>query len=295
MAASKPLPFWVRTWMTTGPSQVFGELQHADERGQVVTVEGPEIAEAELLEDQAAAVTAAAVGARAVLGALEGHVGHHALEGFLGLLAEADGEVALGQLLDPGGEIALQLVVAWAGGEAIEVGGDGADVLGDGPLVVVEDADELLGGVGDVVQRLERDAVGEGGVAEDADHVFVGAALVAGGAHAERGGQRGAGVAGAVAVVFALGAQGEAVQAVGGADGVETVLSAGQELVDVDLMADVPDEFVLGRGEGPVQGDGQLDHAEVGSEVAAVFGKLGDQLMAESRWRAVRTVRVSAS
>ena len=120
-----------------------------------------------------------------------------------------------------------------------------------------------LGRVRDVVQRLEGNAVGQRRVAEDADHVFVRCRVVAGRAHAQRGGQRGAGVARAVAIVLALGAQREAVQAVGGADRGETVLAAGQQLVDIDLMADVPDEFVLGRVEDVVQREGQFDHAEV--------------------------------
>ena len=114
-----------------------------------------------------------------------------------------------------------------------------------------------------------------------AHHVLVAAALVAGRAHAQRGGQRRAGVARAVAIVLALGAQGEAVQAAGGADGVKAALAAGQQLVDVDLVADVPDELVLGRGEDAVQRDGQLHHAEVRAQVAAVLGEHGDQFVAD--------------
>ena len=133
--------------------------------------------------------------------------------------------------------------------------------------------DEPLRRVRDVVQRFERNSVGQGRVAENRDHILIAAALVARRAHAERGGQGGAGVAGAVAIVLAFGAQGEAVQAVGGADGVEAVLAAGQQLVDIDLVAHVPDEFVLGRGEDLVQRDGQFDHAEVGPEMAAILGR----------------------
>jgi hypothetical protein len=65
--------------------------------------------------------------------------------------------------------------------------------------------------------------------------------------HAQGGGERGAGVAGAVAIVLALGAQHEAVQAAGLADGVEAVAAAGEDLVDVGLVADVEEELVLGR------------------------------------------------
>ena len=76
-------------------------------------------------------------------------------------------------------------------------------------------------------------------------------------------------------------AQREAIQAIGGADGVKPVLAAGQKLVDINLMADIPDEFVLGRVENPMQSEGQFDHAKVGPEMSAVFGEFGDQLVAD--------------
>ena len=59
----------------------------------------------------------------------------------------------------------------------------------------------------DVVHRLERNAVGQGRIAEDRHHVFIAAALVARRADAQRGGKRGAGVRRAVAIVLALRAQ----------------------------------------------------------------------------------------
>jgi hypothetical protein len=141
--------------------------------------------------------------------------------------------------------------------------------------------DEALGGVGDVVERLEGNAVGQRGVAKNADDIFIRAAQIARRAHAQRGGQGRAGVSGPVAIVLAFRAQREAVEAVGGADGVKPVLAAGQQLVDIALVADIPDEFVVRGGKDGVQGDGQLDHAQVGSEVPAVFGQFGDQLVAD--------------
>ena len=165
------------------------------------------------------------------------------------------------------------------GDELVQVAGDGADVLGDAPLVVVEDADEPLGGVGDVVQRLEGNAVGQGRVAEDATTFSSLPRWSRAGADAQRGGKRRAGVGRAVAIVLALGAQGKPAQAAGAADGVKAVLAAGQQLVDVDLVADVPDELVLGRVEDVMQRDGQLHHAEVRAQVPAVLGQDGDQFL----------------
>ena len=73
--------------------------------------------------------------------------------------------------------------------ELVQVAGDGADVLGNAPLVVIEDADEFFGRVRNVVKRLERNAVGQRGVAEDGDHIFIAPSLVARRGHAQRGGK----------------------------------------------------------------------------------------------------------
>ena len=121
----------------------------------------------------------------------------------------------------------------------------------------------------DVVQRLVADAAGEGGVARDDDDVLVRAAQVAPDGHAERGGERGAGVARAVAIVLALGAEEEAVQALVLPHGVDAIEPAGEHLVDVALVADVEDELVLRRVEDAMERDGQLDDAEVRPEMAA--------------------------
>jgi hypothetical protein len=50
--------------------------------------------------------------------------------------------------------------------------------------------------------------------------------------------------------------------------------------MDITLVADIPNELVLGCGKNMVQREGQLDHAQVGSEVAAVLGEHGDEFVA---------------
>ena len=103
----------------------------------------------------------------------------------------------------------------------------------------------------------------------DADHVFIRAAQVPPDRHAERRAEGRAGVAGAVAIVLAFGAQQEAIEPVVLAHGFEAVAAAGEQLVDVALMADVEDELVLWRIEDPMQRDGQFHHAEIRPKVAA--------------------------
>ncbi len=110
--------------------------------------------------------------------------------------------------------------------------------------------------------------------------MFIAAAQVARHGHAERGGKRGAGVAGAVAIVLAFGAEQKAVQALVLPHGVEALAPAGEHLVDVALVAHVEDEFVLRRVENAVQRDGQFHDAEVRPEMAAGLGEDSDQFVA---------------
>jgi hypothetical protein len=176
----------------------------------------------------------------------------------------------------------MQLVVGRVGAEPVEVAGDRADVFRDGPLVVVEDDDEALGRGDDVVEGLERHAAGEGRVAANRDDVLRRAAEIAGRGHAEGGGEGGAGVAGAEGVVLALAPVEETAGAAGLAElAEELAAAAGEELVHVALVGDVEDELIVGRREDAMQRESELDHAEIGADVAAVLCRDGNELVAD--------------
>ena len=74
---------------------------------------------------------------------------------------------------------------------------------------------------------------------------------------------------GAEGVVFALGALGEAAEAPRLAQRADAVAAAGEDLVRIGLMADVPDQLVARRVEDVVQRHRQLDHAQPGAEMTA--------------------------
>ena len=76
-------------------------------------------------------------------------------------------------------------------------------------------------------------------------------------------------MAGAHDVVLGLEDRAERGQAVVLADCRQRLAAAGEDLVRVGLVADVPEDLVARRVEQAVQGDGQLAGAEVGAEVAA--------------------------
>ena len=74
---------------------------------------------------------------------------------------------------------------------------------------------------------------------------------------------------GAERIVIAFGALGETGQPAAGAQGADAVAAAGQDLVRIGLMADVPDQAVARGVEHVVQGRRQFDDAEAGAEMSA--------------------------
>ena len=64
-------------------------------------------------------------------------------------------------------------------------------------------------------------------------------------------------------------------------DGVQLIAPPGEHLVRVGLVADVPDEPIVGRVEDVVQGDGELDRAKAGGEVPATGTDAVDEEIAQ--------------
>jgi len=84
-------------------------------------------------------------------------------------------------------------------------------------------------------------------------------------------------VANAEGVVGAFGALWKAGNAAVHAQRAHAFAAAGQHLVGVTLVADVPDQAVFRCVEDGVQGDGQFDRAKVGRQVAAGLRDRVDQ------------------
>jgi hypothetical protein len=234
--------------------------QHREQVVDVVAVDRADVIEAEILEQRAAA--------------------HHHAAGIL--LGER------GAVLDQLGQVLAELLadvaqrpVGAARPQLRQIGRHGADRRRDRHVVVVEDDDQAgIHGAG-VVHRLVGHAGRHGAVAYHRDDVAVLHLLVARDRHAERGRDRGRRMGGAERVVLALRPLGEAGQAAALAQRADAVAPAGDDLVRIGLVADVPDQPV-GRGvEHIVQRNGELDHAEPGAEVAAGHRDGIDHLQAE--------------
>jgi len=88
-------------------------------------------------------------------------------------------------------------------------------------------------------------------------------------------------VRGAERIVFALGALGEPGQSAAHAERADAVATIGQDLVRIGLVADVPNQAIIGGVEDVVQRHRQLDHAEASAEMATGHGDGVDGLLAQ--------------
>ena len=132
-----------------------------------------------------------------------------------------------------------------------------------------------------MVQRLEGHAGGGGPVADHGHDLARAPGAGRSLGHAEGRRDRRARVACAEGVVGALGPPQEARRTVGLLHPPERLAPAGQDLVPVRLVSDVPDQPVVRRVEHGVEGDGELDRTEAPGEVAADGGADPDQVRAQ--------------
>ena len=223
-------------------------LQHGQEMVEVMAVDRADVIEAELLEQRAAV--------------------HHEAAGIFLDAVGAVGEDLRQALVDLLGRIA-QRAIGLAGVEPRQIGAHGADRRRDRHVVVVEDDDQARVHRARIVHGLIGHARRHRAVTDHGDNVVLAAGEVARDRHAEAGGDRGRGMRGAERIVIALAALGEAGQAAAGAQRADAVAAAGEDLVRIGLMADVPDQPVARRVEDVMDRGGELDHAEARAEVTA--------------------------
>jgi len=237
------------------PLEALEVVQRGDQRVEVVAVDRAVVVEAELLEQRARADHA--LGVLLDLARELGHRRRHAEH----LLADT-----------------ARSVVGRSGQHAGEDLGERPDRRRDRHLVVVEDHQQVdVLHVAGVVERLEGHACRHRAIADHRDRVTVLAARARRHRHAEGGRDRGRGVRRAEGVVIALAAPRKAGDAAEVAQPRHRLAAAGEDLVAVGLVADVPHDAVVRGIEDVMEGDGQLDRAEIGRKMAAGPGYGLDQ------------------
>ena len=141
------------------------------------------------------------------------------------------------------------------------------------PAVVVQNDDDTAAGVAQVVERLVGHAAGESTVTEDGhDPSFVLTTEMEAGGDAVGVAEGRRRMAVLHPVVLGLLARRVARQTTRLLQRGEVTTSPGDQLVDVSLVARVPQDDVAGGIEDPVQGQGELDDPEVRSQVPAGGG-----------------------
>jgi hypothetical protein len=159
--------------------------------------------------------------------------------------------------------------ISAAGEQAREVASHGADGRRNRHVVVVEDDNQARIHRPGIVHGLVGHTRRQRAIADHGDHIIFLARQIACDGHAERRRNRRGRVRGAERVVFAFGAFGKAGQAVAHAQGPDAIAAAGENLVGIGLVADIPDQSVFRGVEDVVQSDRQFDDAEARAQVPA--------------------------
>ena len=165
--------------------------------------------------------------------------------------------------------------------EPRKIGRHRADRRRDRHVVVVENDDQPLVARAGIVHRLVGHAGRHRAVADHGNDIVSLALEIAGDRHAKCGRNRRRRMRGAEGVIFAFGTLGEPGQAAALPQRADTVSPAGENLVRVGLVADVPDQSVRRRVKDIVERDRQLDHAKPCTEMAAGPGDGVDHLVAQ--------------
>ena len=147
----------------------------------------------------------------------------------------------------------------------------------DRHVVVIENDQQIRIHRTRIVQRLERHATGHRAIADDGDAAVVFSGQLGCDRHAQRGGDGSAGMTGSKSVIEAFIAFGKAGDAVRHAQPAHRRAPAGQYLVRIGLVTDIPHQLVFRRVVDVMQRDGQLHRAEIGREMPAGLADRLDQ------------------
>ena len=245
------------------PGEVARATQRVLDLERVVTVDGPDVLQAQVLEHP--------LRGNDVLQPLL-----HAVESLVD--GGADDRRALQGASSP----LQEPLVALRRTQRREVMGQPADGRRVRPLVVVDQDDHRAIGRGDVVERLPCHATGERAIAHHGDDMSsIGPGQLALDLERLRDavgvGQCGRGVRVLDDVMLGLRPRRVAGQTTLLAERVEVTPAPGEDLVDVCLVTGVPQDDVVGRVEDAMQGEGHLDDSEVRAEMATSGGHLAHE------------------
>ena len=222
-------------------------FQNRKQLAEVVTVDRPDVIEAEFLEPRAALPDVAGVffdAGGAALPLLRKHLGQ-----LLGIIAK------------------MQIRAAGCG--AREIGRQRSGRRRDRHIVVIQNDDQAFVARACVVHRFVGHAGAHRAITDHCDDIVRATAEVTRHGHAERRRNRCRGMRGAEWIVGTLIALRETRQPARLTQRANAIAPSRQNLMRVRLMSDVPDQTIFRRVENPMQRDRQLDDAKACAQVAA--------------------------
>ena len=145
----------------------------------------------------------------------------------------------------------------------------GANWRADRHVVVIQDHQQITIVGARIVHGFVGHAGGQRTVADDGHSFALAACLFGRHGHAKGGRNAGGGMGGAESVVNTFFAARKPTQAAHLAQGAHLVQAAREHFVGISLMTDVPNESIFRRVVDVMQGNGQLNRAQIGAEMAA--------------------------
>ena len=177
----------------------------------------------------------------------------------------------------------VQLRGAARSAQPCEIAVHAAEILGDRHFVVVDDDDEISALLGRVVQSFEGDRRAQRTVADDGDHIADGARPrrrplhIAGLGETAGKGYGCAGMPQHEGIMLAFLGIGETGHLTETRFVQVRFGTAGKHFVHIALMGDIEDETVVRRIEYAMQRHGELHHAKIGTDMAAVLSAIFQQ------------------
>jgi len=247
-----------------GTRDILQVVEDVYELSDIMSVDGPEIAEVEGFEQIAAAAD------KAFYAVFD-------LAGYLPAEMAADGQFAEGLP-----NIILELVVGLGGGNIGEIFLQGAYVGVDAHAIVIQDDEQV--GIGDtgVVHAFEGQAGGHGAISDDGYGLAIHLPLIfSGHSHAKGGADGGGGMAYPKCIILTFRASWKSTQPIVLSVGTEIIPAACEDLVAIGLVSYVPYELVVGGIEDVVKGYGEFDDAQAGCKVASMNAHGIDDILTE--------------
>ncbi len=176
-------------------------------------------------------------------------------------------------------DVLAKAVDTMPGHDPIEIRGNSPHTLGDRHLIIVQHHDEIPLLLPGTVEGLKGHARCQSAIPDDRHHLEILSAQVSGFGHTKGSRNGGSTVPCPEGVIDTLLPFGKAADPPFLPQGLKSFLPAGNQLMGIGLVPDIPDELVPGRIKDIVQGQRQLHDPQARGQVTPCLRAHGDDLL----------------